>query len=117
VAQSPESPAGGTPPKSEVAAFVIGLVLGLGIGGTILTLVAFALVVWLTQLLFPKSSNDVAWLPYLADIPALALGWWAIVQSRKAMNFFSGALIGLAAGMLGGVTICALMLGGLGDMH
>jgi hypothetical protein len=115
VAQSPEGP--GSPPKNEVAAFVIGLVLGLGIGGSVLTLVAFAIVAWLTQLLFPTSSNNIAWLSLLADIPALALGWWAIVRSRKAMNFFSGALIGLAAGMLGGVTLCALMLGGLGDMH
>jgi hypothetical protein len=29
------------------------------------------------------------------------------------MNFFSGALIGLAAGMLGGVSLCAFIFSGL----
>jgi hypothetical protein len=110
VAQSPEGPAGGVPaPKNEVAAFVIGLVLGLGIGGPLLTLVWIAVVSNVAQLLFPHSSNNMTWLPYFGDILALALGWWAIVQSRKALNFFSGALIGLAAGMLGGVTLCSFM--------
>ncbi len=95
MALSPEGPSGGAPPpKNEIAAFVIGLVLGLGAGGTILTLVAFAIIAGLTQLFFPKSSNNIAWLPFLGAIPALALGWWAVVLSRRAMNFFSGALIG-----------------------
>ena len=118
MAQSPEGPAGGAPaPKNEVAAFVIGVVLGLGVGGTLLTFVWIAVVANIAQLLFPRSSNNMTWLPYFGDVLALALGWWAVMQSRKTLNFFSGALIGLAAGMLGGVTLCALMLGGLGDMH
>jgi hypothetical protein len=114
VAQSPDGPAGGPPaPRSEVAAFVIGLVLGLVIGGTLLTLAWIAVVANVAQLLFPRSSNNMAWLPYLGDVIALALAWWAVMQTRKTLNFFSGALIGLAAGMLGGVTLCSVMFGSI----
>jgi amino acid transporter len=117
VAQSPEGPAGGAPtPKSEVGAFVIGLILGLGVGGTVLTLLSFAIVAGLTQLLSPRAQGD-SWVLFFAAIPALGLGWWAVVLSRSAINFFSGALIGLAAGMLGGTALCAVMVGGLSDMH
>ena len=116
MAPSPEEPAGGAPLReNQIAAFVIGLVLGLGIGGTLLTLLCFGAVSLLSSLLFPKAQGD-GWLAFFTALPALALGWWAVVLSRKALNFFSGAVIGLAAGLLGGTALCAIMIGGLGNV-
>ena len=107
-------PAGATPPsppKERIGGFIAGLLLGLVVGGTLLTLLSYGGVALLASFLFPKSTGG--WLPFFSSIPALALGWWAIVLSRKALNFFSGALVGLAAGMLGGTALCAAITGTL----
>ena len=116
MAPSPEEPAGGAPLReNQIAAFVIGLVLGLGIGGTLLTLLCFGAVSIATSLLFPKVPGN-GWLTFFTAVPALALGWWAVVLSRKAINFFSGAVIGLAAGLLGGTALCGILISGFGSV-
>ena len=117
MAPSPEDPTGGapSPAQKDVAAFVIGLIVGLGVGGVVLTMIFFFTVAAIVSLVFPKTSNNL-WFTYFGTIPAVALGWWAVMQSRKAMNFVSGGLIGLAAGMLGGVSLCGFLMGSLGNM-
>lgn len=122
---SPEGPPDGGPPaaappphkEGDIIGFVIGLVIGLPVGGTVLTLLFLIIVAGVVQLLLPSASGDSTRWMFLGGVPALALGWWAVVMSRKAMNFFTGALIGLAAGLLGGTALCALMMGGLSNMH
>jgi hypothetical protein len=91
-------------------AFLIGLLLGLAIGATVLTMLSFVIIGALTLKFLAHAPFNVAVLTFLGDIPALALGWWGVAQTRKATNFFSGALIGLGAGMLGGVTLGSLFL-------
>jgi hypothetical protein len=103
------------PAPNETLAFVIGLVVGLFVGGTALTLMDFLALALLAGVLH-TAGQSTTWFLMLGTLPALALAWLAIVQSRKAMNFVSGGLIGAAAGLLGGATICALTFGALGSM-
>jgi hypothetical protein len=113
VALSPEGPAAGAPPpKSGIAGFVTGIILGLILGATVLMLISFGTIAALTALLLPKAGNS-GFLQFLGLIPALALGWWAIVRLRYGLDFFSGALIGLSVGMLGGVALCSILYSGL----
>ena len=113
--QSPNPPSGAAPqpPSSDTAGFIIGVIVGLGIGGTILTMVVFLGMAAIVSFLIPSAGNT-SWWALIGTLPALALGWWAVVMTRKAMNFISGGLIGLAAGLLGGVSLCTLMFAGLG---
>jgi hypothetical protein len=114
VALSPETPAGGAPPqKSGTAGFIIGILLGLFVGATVLMLISFGTIAGLMSWLLPNAVNNSGFFQFLGLIPALALGWWAIVRLRYGMNFVSGSLIGLSVGMLGGVTLCSLMYSGL----
>lgn len=115
MALSPENPPGAPPPSpNAIGAFVGGIVLGLVLGGTVLMLLFVALAAGIVSMLFPKSTGN--WYPLLAMVPAFALGWWAVMRTRKSMSFFSGMLIGLAAGTLGGTALCAITLGGLGNL-
>jgi hypothetical protein len=123
VGLSPEDPPGGGPPAvapprkdGDTIGFIIGLVIGLPVGGSLLTLLVLFIVGVIATYVF-KSQTESTWWLMLGEIPALALAWLAIVQSRKALNFVSGALIGLAAGLLGGTALCAVTLGGLSNMH
>ena len=115
MAQSPEGPTGAKGPRSDTAAFVTGIVLGLGVGGLVLTLLFFFIAAAIAESL-PGSPQATGFV-FLGVIPALALGWWAVMRTRQAMNFISGALIGLAAGMLGGVSLCGILIGGFSNMH
>jgi uncharacterized membrane protein YeiH len=112
VQQSPESPSGAAPPPkhNDIAGFIIGIVLGLGVGGSVLTLIVFWLVAALVSSIFKSATPG--WFAFFAVLPSLGLAWWAIMRSRKALNFVAGALIGLAAGLLGGVSLCSLMFSG-----
>jgi len=112
-----QSPSSAPPPApNDTAAFVIGLVVGLFVGGTVLTLVVFFVVAMLAGVLHVAGENTT-WFLLLGTLPALGFGWLAIVQSRKVLNFISGGLIGVAAGLLGGTTLCAFLFGALGKMQ
>jgi hypothetical protein len=115
---SPADAGASPPPKSpnDVATFVIGLLVGLGVGGTVLTMIVMFAVAALIGVLAPKAADGAGFL-FAGVVPALALGWWAVVLSRKVLNFVSGFVIGLAAGLLGGTSLCALVLGGLSNTH
>ena len=116
MAQSPEGPAGAPPPQPNVAGFVLGILLGLAIGGTVLTLLFFFFASWVAELLPGRAAQSTAYV-FLGIGPALALGWWAVVRTRHSLNPISGILIGLAAGMLGGVSLCGVLVGGLSNMR
>ncbi len=65
---------------------------------------------------FSRSSN-----PNLAFVVVyvlgVALGIWALVLARARIDFTSGFVGGIAAGLLGLTALCNVLLSGLGTMH
>lgn len=117
MALSPEgTPPAPPPPRNDVLPFAIGIVAGLVLGSTVLTgiVVLFgALVVNALN----RGNDSYGVLFGICVVPALALAWIAVVQTRKALSFVSGGLIGLAAGLLGGTALCTMMFAGLSGGH
>lgn len=100
------------PPPANTGAFIGALIGGLFAGGTILTLVVF-----LFGLLIDATRNGSfagIVFDYAVAVAICALGF---VLVRKNVGFLSGFVIGAAAGLLGGISVCSGIAGGLNNMH
>lgn len=103
------------PVKPDVTTFIIGLVVGLFLGGSALTLVLFVLFgVGLGQ---SEKTNGLGLAFILEYVVAILLGIGAAIAVRRRVGIVSGLLLGLAAGLLGGTTLCNVLAGGLNNMH
>jgi hypothetical protein len=103
------------PVKTDVTALVIGLVVGLLLGGSVVTLILFLLFgVAMDQ---AAKTNGPALTFILEYVVAVLLGVGAAVALRRSVGFGSGLLLGLAAGLLGGTALCNVLAGGLNNMH
>ena len=98
------------PKKGLDGAFIVGIVLGLLVGGTILTLIVYA-----GALLVSAGSAPLTYAITFGI--AVGLGVWGTILARKYLGFGSGIVIGLAAGLLGGAAVCAGAVNGLSNMH
>jgi hypothetical protein len=98
-------------PPGNAGLYVFGLLVGLLVGGTVLTLPIFLAIAALVEGFLPNSMHRSVWFILLGALPALAIGWFGLVRTRHGLTFISGALVGMAAGLLGGTAICGGLLG------
>lgn len=94
--------------------FIGGLIAGFAIGGVVLMPVA----VLTSVLVFNRFSNANPNLAFIAVyVLGVALGLWALALVRSRVDFTSGFVGGIAAGLLGLTALCNVLLGGLGNMR
>jgi hypothetical protein len=92
--------------------FIGGLIAGFAVGGVVLMPAA----VLTSTYVFSRSSNaNLAFI--VVYVLGIVLGIWALVLVRARIDFASGFVAGIAAGLLGLTALCNVLLGGLGNMH
>jgi len=87
------------PPSRSPGAFAAGIAVGVVFGGILLTILVFFPVMGLMS-----SSPAMAFV--VSYVAGLALGAWAFFLTRRWMNFWTGLMIGSAAGLLGATALC-----------
>ena len=103
------------PVKADVTAFIIGLVVGLFLGGSVLTLILF--LVFGLAVDQVQKTNGLGLAFILEYVAAVFIGIGAALALRRRVGIISGLLLGLAAGLLGGTALCNVIAGGLNNMH
>lgn len=105
-------------PPASTGAFIGGIVAGLFAGGTGLTLLVFLLGLLIAAGLDRVTHNASTFVAILICYAiALGIGVLGVILVRKNVGFLSGFVIGVAAGLLGGVSICGGIAGGFSNMH
>lgn len=105
-------------PPASTGAFIGGIVAGLFAGGTGLTFLIFLLGLLIAAALEQIAHNASMLVAlFISYAIALGIGFLGIILVRKNVGFLSGFVIGIAAGVFGGVSICSGIAGGLNNMH
>ena len=86
-------------PNRSPGAFAAGIAVGVVFGGFLLTIVIFFPVMGLMS-----SSPAIAFV--VSYVVGIALGASAFSLTRRATNFWTGLMIGSAAGLLGATALC-----------
>lgn len=93
--------------------FIGGLIAGFLLGALVLMPVAVLIATFVFER-FTANENYAFMAVYAVGI---ALGVWALALGRAQIDFISGLVGGLAAGLLGLGALCQVLIGGLGTMH
>jgi hypothetical protein len=91
--------------------FIGGLIAGFVVGGLILTPIAF----FTAAFAFNKLNASYVFVSIY--VLAFVLGGFAFWRIRVGLDFLSGFLTGVAAGLLGLAGLCNIVIGGLGNTH
>jgi hypothetical protein len=92
---------------------IVGIVVGILAGGSVVT---FCVFLGFT-LIFNRLGNGGLFAFIASYIVVALLGMWSFVTVRKGIHFGSGLLIGITGGLLGGISLCSALTGGLSNMH
>lgn len=93
--------------------FVGGLIAGFLLGALVLMPAAVLTATFVFER-FTANENYAFIAVYAVGI---ALGVWAVALGRARIDFISGLVGGIAAGLLGLGALCQVLIGGLGTMH
>jgi hypothetical protein len=94
--------------------FIGGLIAGFALGGVVVMPAA----VLTAMLVFTHFSNaNPNWAFIAVYVLGVALGIWALALVRSRIDFISGFVGGIAAGLLGLTALCNVLLGGFGNMR
>jgi len=94
--------------------FIGGLIAGFAVGGVIVMPAA----VLTSMLVFSRFSNANPNFAFIAVyVLGIVLGISALGLARARIDFTSGFVGGIAAGLLGLAALCNVLVGGLGNMR
>ena len=91
----------------SVGVTIAGVIVGLVIGSTGLTLLTFFILASALQ-----NVSLVAWIA--CYVVGVAVGVGGIFLMRRRAGFWSGFVLGAGIGLLGGTALCNVMVSGLG---
>jgi hypothetical protein len=104
------------PQGPQVGPMIIGIVVGMGLGGTVLFFCVLLVIGVLSATMGGRANDVSTQIAFvIAYIVAAGAGLWGVLLARKAVNFLAGLIIGLAAGLLGSSALCNLIIGA--SMH
>ena len=104
-------------PPANTGAFIGGVVAGLFAGGTGLTLIVFLVGLAIAVLFDPKHNGSAIVADIFSYAIAAAVAALGIFFVRRNVGFLSGFVLGVAAGLLGGISVCSGITSGLNNMH
>lgn len=94
-------------PKRASGAFAAGIAVGVIFGGAILLAIIFFP---LMGLLSDRGGSGAPFVFLITYVIGIAIGLWAFYLSKRWLNFWTGLMMGSAAGLLGATALCNVII-------